>query len=67
MEPEQGSILTSTTDYEGQAIYSCDSGFELDTGTPTFTRTCELSGNWSGEPPQCVRKLKTNHSVVLMI
>ncbi len=57
-DPIRGSILISMTDYEGQAIYSCDSGYQLETGASTITRTCELNGMWSGDVPQCVRKYK---------
>ena len=56
MDPQNGGIETSNTNYEGHAVYSCVSGYELDTGTLTLTRTCQLNGMWSGAPPQCVRK-----------
>ena len=54
--PENGFRTVSSTDYEGQVIYSCNAGYELESGNPTVTRTCLIDGTWSGEDPTCVRK-----------
>ncbi|XP_064397066.1 uncharacterized protein LOC135343945 isoform X4 [Halichondria panicea] len=54
MNPQNGMIQTSNTNYEGLAIYSCVSGYELDTGAITVTRICQLNSMWSGTAPQCV-------------
>ena len=54
--PENGFRTVSSTDYEGQAIYSCNAGYELESGNPTVTRTCLIDGTWSGEEPTCFRK-----------
>ena len=38
------------------ATYSCDPGFDLESATGSATRTCQLTGSWTGTAPQCVRK-----------
>ena len=37
--------------YEDVRTYTCDSGYQLDSGD--LTRTCMSSGVWSGKPPSC--------------
>lgn len=39
--------------YGGRAIFSCEWGYKLH-GPPGLE--CELSGNWSGPQPKCIRK-----------
>ena len=52
-----GNIDVSGTTFQQQAIYSCNSGYELNDGSSTVIRECQANGIWSGETPQCTRKL----------
>ena len=51
--PENGEITLNGTTFDSEATYECDEGFEL---VGNVTRTCEATGNWSGEEPVCERK-----------
>ena len=51
--PENGEITLSGTTFGSEAAYECDIGFEL---VGEATRTCEATGEWSGEEPVCERK-----------
>lgn len=39
--------------YGGRSVFSCEWGYKLE-GPPGLE--CELSGNWSGSLPKCIRK-----------
>jgi hypothetical protein len=51
VNPDNGTVATPDGNaYADVATYACNSGFTL-TGSPT--RTCQLSGVWSGAAPGC--------------
>ena len=61
-DPSHGSV--STPDgiaFEATAIYSCESGFELE---GEATSTCQADGTWSSLHPQCLRICKHSYSTV---
>lgn len=35
------------------ATYTCNAGYELDSGTADFNRTCQADGEWSLGAPNC--------------
>ena len=39
------------TTFEQTATYSCDTGYNL---MGNSTRTCQATGNWSGNEPACI-------------
>ena len=49
-DPENGEVTFSETTFGSLATYECDEGFEL---VGEATRTCEATGEWSGEEPVC--------------
>ena len=52
-DPDNGQVNFSNTTFESTANYTCDLGYNLNGNS---TRTCEASGEWSGDPPSCERK-----------
>ena len=44
------NLVYSTVTYGSTVTYSCISGYNL-VGNPT--RTCTVSGSWSGNAPEC--------------
>ena len=51
-DPDNGSVSVSSSRYVGErAYYSCDYGYQL---LGSFSRTCQLSGDWSGTQPTCI-------------
>ena len=44
------SVIYSTLTYGRTITYSCNVGYNL-VGSPS--RTCTVTGRWSGNPPQC--------------
>ena len=52
-DPDNGQVNFSNTTFESTANYTCDLGYSLNGNS---TRTCEVSGEWSGDPPSCERK-----------
>ena len=56
-DPENGQVTFLSTVYQSQAVYSCNSGFEL-SQTGSVQRICRANGLWSSFAPQCNRKLK---------
>ena len=49
-DPDNGSVSVSSRFVGERAYYHCDYGYEL---LGSFSRTCQLSGNWSGTQPIC--------------
>ena len=55
-DPDNGQVEfsnTSTT-FGSTANYTCNLGYRL--LDENSTRTCEASGDWTGDPPSCERK-----------
>ena len=50
-DPENGQVELSSTIFGATANYNCSQGYSLSNGNST--RTCEASGEWSGDPPSC--------------
>ena len=48
--PENGQVILRGTVVGSEAVYSCFPGFTLTGGD---TRTCQESGEWSGQAPLC--------------
>ena len=53
-QPIGGSVATVSTTLSSVATYSCGTGYKL---SGNGTRQCQPDGNWSGDMPQCTRKL----------
>lgn len=53
--PDNGLVTYTSTVYQSQAVYSCNSGYELST-TGSTLRICRATGQWTSFPPQCNRK-----------
>ena len=53
-DPENGKVKITSLKPGGKAIYSCDTGYELE-GYTTI-RICQKNGQWSGKAPVCARK-----------
>ena len=53
-DPENGEVKITSLKPGGKAIYSCDTGYELE-GYTTI-RICQKNGQWSGKAPVCARK-----------
>ena len=54
-DPENGQVMYPSTVYLSQAVYSCDTGYEL-SGTGSTLRICRANGQWTSFPPECNRK-----------
>ncbi|XP_042878589.1 sushi, von Willebrand factor type A, EGF and pentraxin domain-containing protein 1-like isoform X2 [Penaeus japonicus] len=50
--PANGQVESTFTDLGAEALYHCDTGFEL---FGNDTRTCTADASWSGNLPQCHR------------
>lgn len=48
--PLHGEVTNNNITLDGIARYSCDHGYVL---TGSRTRTCSVSGEWSGSTPEC--------------
>ena len=48
--PANGQVSLTTTTFGSTATYECDAGYVLVGGE---TRTCQESGSWSGQDPEC--------------
>ena len=59
-----GRATYSETVFGSSATYSCDSGFLL---IGDNTRVCQEDGQWSGEEPVCVGKLRNYFFKVCLI
>ena len=55
--PQNGNIVTTSTQFGGRATYSCVEGYRL---VGTATRVCQSSGFWSGSAPFCSSKSITS-------
>ena len=55
--PKSTSEFTSTT-FQSEATYTCESGYIFSSGAPTFVRTCEATVMWSDldNAPACESK-----------
>ena len=67
--PANGNVMQPSTTYMSVTEYSCNDGFDL-VGNPT--RSCQASGNWSGEQPMCetneeLNSLQQNKSMIPLI
>ena len=51
-----GQVTFSSTTFNSQATYQCNSGYEFSSGVATITRTCQMDESWSGTIPVCERK-----------
>jgi hypothetical protein len=54
--PVYGSVSASATTYGSTATYTCEVGHLLTGGV---TRTCQVTGAWSGTPPTCPIQMLT--------
>jgi hypothetical protein len=54
-DPEDGMVALGETTFMEEAVYSCDTGFEL---IGDSTRTCLASAMWSGFPPTCLGRFR---------
>lgn len=52
-DPRYGSVSLTGNRVGDYANYQCDAGFTLEGDA---RRKCQVSGQWSGEVPSCVRK-----------
>ena len=52
--PTNGQRSLSSTTYNSVVTYTCDVGYTLQGSN---SRTCQSSGQWSGNVPQCTCKL----------
>jgi len=52
-EPQNGTAIFDTTFFGDTVDYECDAGFRL---VGDSQRTCQSSGSWSGNVPECQRK-----------
>ncbi|CAI8000473.1 Sushi, von Willebrand factor type A, EGF and pentraxin domain-containing protein 1, partial [Geodia barretti] len=48
--PQNGNIVTTSTQFGGKATYSCTEGYQLEGDE---VRTCQANGFWSGSAPFC--------------
>ena len=53
MDPDNGQIVLSGTDFGSVANYSCDSGYNL---MGSESRMCTAEGTWSGVDSTCQSK-----------
>ena len=51
--PQNGNIVTTSTQFGGKATYSCTEGYQLEGDE---VRTCQANGFWSGSAPFCSSK-----------
>ena len=51
--PSNGQVDDSVTTFGAEAVYVCNEGFNL---LGDDRRTCSLTRQWSGMPPECQRK-----------
>lgn len=63
--PGNGSVFFTLTVVNAIAIYDCVEGYNLVPGE-TF-RTCESSGEWSGEDRICRRRQNTEHNLSICV
>ena len=55
-DPIGGNVFSVSTTLLSMATYTCISGYML---SGNKTRQCQPDGSWSGDMPQCIRKLIT--------
>ena len=61
-DPANGSVThTSGTTFGETATYSCNTGYNL---TRDSTRTCQATGQWSGNAPTCEGMLLKGDSTI---
>jgi hypothetical protein len=53
-QPVGGSVTPLSSTLSSVATYNCTSGYIL---SGNRTRQCQPDGTWSGEMPQCIRKI----------
>ena len=46
--------VTTSTEYQGTATYTCEAGYEETAGNDVLT--CGTDGTWTGTTPQCESK-----------
>ena len=51
-EPDNGAVTFTSTTFQSQATFTCDSGYSLEGSS---SRTCQSDGTWSGQAPVCNR------------
>ena len=55
--PQKSMVEAPVTTLGNTAVYTCNSGYELSTGTLTVTRQCMDNSEWSGVTPSCIGKI----------
>ena len=53
IDPTNGMVTLTSTEFDGTATYFCFSGFELSTGGSTLQRMCGSDGEWTLVDPTC--------------
>ena len=56
LEDVNGDVQFDETTLGNEATYTCDAGFELESGEATFVIQCLASGQWSDAAPTCNRE-----------
>ena len=62
--PRYGDVNVPETTFQAVATYSCISGYSL---VGDSIRTCQANGSWSGQIPQCSRKIVIANARVKVI
>lgn len=60
-----GQVSAPTTTLNSNATYHCDSGYELESGSPTEAIACQVDGAWSSSAPSC--NGKHSHSILSLV
>lgn len=61
--PQNSMVEALVTTLGNTAVYTCNSGYELSTGTLTVTRQCMANSEWSGVTPSCISKIAWKHHI----
>ena len=59
---QNGQVNIRST--QGIAEYECNTGYEL---VGENVRKCQVNGDWSGTPPQCIGKIIWPHTIILQL
>ena len=58
--PNNGEVTLTGTTVGDSATYTCNAGFRIRNSAPTV-RTCQGSGQWSGDEPACEGNVYNNY------